>query len=256
MKPFRDRLSIGRPLIGLWQALANGYASEICARAGYDWLLFDGEHSPNTLQTLLSQLQAVAPFTVDPYSVEPIARVPVGDPVVIKQYLDIGFRTLLIPMMESAEQAEAVVAATRFPPFGVRGVASATSRASGFGADAAYLKTAHEFITLIVQIESRAGLDAIEDIAAVKGVDALFIGPADLAGSLGHLGDPKHADVQSAIAQALKRIAAAGKPSGIFALSPEDARAKMADGVSFISIGTDIGLLANGARSSLASVKG
>ncbi|MBW8911753.1 MAG: 2-dehydro-3-deoxyglucarate aldolase, partial [Sphingomonas sp.] len=134
MTPFKDRLREGRPLLGLWQALATPYTAEICAGAGYDWLLFDGEHAPNTLQTLLAQLQAVAP-----YNVEPVARVPVDDPAIIKQYLDIGFRSLLVPMVESAEQAQRIVAATRFPPRGIRGVASATSRASGFGANARYL---------------------------------------------------------------------------------------------------------------------
>lgn len=251
MSRFGDRLAEGRPLLGLWQALATPYTAEICAGAGYDWLLFDGEHAPNTLQTLLGQLQAVAP-----YPVEPIARVPVGEAAVIKQYLDIGFRTLLVPMVESAAQATRIVAATRFPPRGIRGVASATSRASGFGADAGYLASAHEQICLIVQIESRAGLDAVEAIAEVDGVDALFIGPADLAGSLGHLGDPRHDEVQSAIADALARIAAAGKPAGIFALSPDDARARISAGIGFISIGTDIGLLMGGARTLRMAVAG
>lgn len=251
MSTFKAKLGARRPLIGLWQALANPYTAEICAGAGFDWLLFDGEHAPNTLQTLVSQLQAVAP-----YPVEPIARVPVAEPAIIKQYLDIGFRTLLAPMMESAQMAAATVAATRFPPRGVRGVASATSRASGFGADAAYLAEAHEKVSLIVQIESRAGLDAVDEIAAVEGVDALFIGPADLAASLGHLGAPRHPEVQSAIVEALQRIRAAGKPAGIFALSPEDARARIEQGFAFLSVGTDIGLLGNGARALRSSVAG
>ncbi len=249
MSRFGDRLAEGRPLLGLWQALATPYTAEICASAGYDWLLLDGEHAPNTLQTLLGQLQAVAP-----YPVEPIARVPVGEAAIIKQYLDIGFRTLLVPMVESAAQAARIVAATRFPPRGIRGVASATSRASGFGAEADYLATAHERICLIVQIESRAGLDAIEAIAGVEGIDALFIGPADLAGSLGHLGDPRHEEVQTAITDALARIRAASKPAGIFAISPDDARARIAAGIGFVSVGTDIGLLVNGARALRISV--
>lgn len=249
MTPFKDRLG-GKPLMGLWQALANPYTAEICAGAGYDWMLFDGEHAPNTLQTLLAQLQAVAP-----YPVEPIARVPVGEPAIIKQYLDIGFHTLLVPMMESVEQAEHTVAATRFPPHGFRGVASSTSRASGFGANTSYLGKAHESVTLIVQIESRAGLEAIDAIAAVAGVDALFIGPSDLAASLGHLGNPGHAEVQQAVAHAKVRIDAAGKAAGIFALSPDDARRRISEGFSFISLGTDIGLLARGASALLGSVR-
>src|SRR6185312_5709046 len=155
------------------------------------------------------------------------------------------FRSLLIPMVESAAQAERLVAATRFPPEGVRGVASATSRASGFGARPDYLSRAHEDICLLVQIESRAALDQIEAIAAVPGVDGLFIGPADLAGSLGHLGQPRHPDVQAAIADALDRIHKAGKPAGIFALDAEDAVAKLRAGVAFVSVGTDISLLSS-----------
>ena len=252
MNRFVQALQAGRPLLGLWQALATPYTAEICARAGFDWLLFDGEHAPNTLQTLLAQLQAVAPFPVDP-----IARVPFGEPVAIKQYLDIGFRTLLVPMVDSAAQAETIVSATRFPPRGIRGVASATSRASGFGADTSYLAAAHEAVAIIAQIETRAGLASIEEIAGVDGIDALFIGPADLAASLGHLGNPRHPEVQASIAEARVRIEAAGKPAGVFALSVEDAKSKIADGFRFVSVGTDIGLLVQSAtalRSAIAGV--
>ena len=231
------------PLLGLWQALANPYTAEICAGAGYDWLLFDGEHAPNTLTTLVAQLQAVAP-----YPVHPIARVPVADPAIIKQYLDIGFPTLLVPMVDTPGQAAAAVAATRFPPYGTRGVASATSRASGFGRDPRFVQTAHQETGVIVQIESREALVAISQIAAVAGVDALFVGPADLAASLGHLGDPRNAAVQTAIADALRQIRAAGKPAGIFALDPDDARRRIAEGFAFVSLGTDIGVLGGSAR--------
>lgn len=251
MIPFKDRLAQGKPLLGLWQALANNYTTDICARAGFDWLLFDGEHSPNTAQTLLGQLQATAPFPV-----EAIARVPMGEPVAIKQYLDLGFATLLVPMVDNAEHAATVVSASRFPPLGARGVASSLSRASGFGAVADYLQRAHERTTIIAQIESRQGLDSIDAIAAVDGIDALFIGPADLAASLGHLGNPGHPDVQEAIAYAKDRIDDAGKPAGIFALSIEDARRRMDDGFRFVSIGTDIGLLTRAAAGLLAAVTG
>ena len=243
MNAFKDALAAGQPLVGLWQALANPYTAEICARAGFDWLLFDGEHAPNDLQTMLAQLQAVAPFDA-----EPVVRPRNDDPALIKQYLDMGFRSLLVPMVDSGEQARRIVAATRFPPLGIRGVASATSRASGFGTNRAYLGSAHEDICLIAQIESRAGLDAIEDIAATDGIDALFIGPGDLAGALGHLGDPGHDAVQAAIADAITRIRRADKPAGIFALSLDDARRRIADGVAMVSVGTDIGLLVSGAR--------
>lgn len=243
MNGFKHAIMAGTPQIGLWQALANSYTAEICAGAGYDWLLFDGEHAPNTVQTLLAQLQAVAP-----YPVEPIARVPSGDPAIIKQYLDIGFRSLMVPMVESRDQAQMLVSAMRFPPGGIRGVASATSRASGFGRDATYVHDTHRDHCLIVQIESRAGLSAIEEIAGVEGVDALFIGPADLAAALGHLGNPRHDDVQAAIHDAIRRIAATGKAAGIFALDTDDAQARLNGPACFVSIGTDIGLLARGAE--------
>ena len=243
MNSFIEGLADGRARIGLWQALANPYTAEMCARAGYDWLMFDGEHAPNTAQTLLGQLQAVAPFPV-----EPVARPPVGEAAIIKQYLDIGFRTLLIPMVDSAAQARALVAATRFPPRGVRGVASATSRASGFGAQADYLQRAHERTSVIVQIETRAGLATLDEIAVVEGVDALFIGPSDLSAALGHLGDPRHPEVQAAIADGLARIKASGKPAGVFALDADDAERRIAEGFAFISVGTDMGVLNAGLR--------
>ena len=249
MSSFKQALAGERPLLGLWQALANNYTADICARAGFDWLLFDGEHSPNTAQTLLGQLQAVTP-----YPLEPVARVPSGDAVSIKQYLDLGFATLLVPMVDTPEQARAVVAACRYPPEGIRGVASATARATGFGTDPAYLHEAAERITVIVQIESRSGLENIDAIAATPGVDALFVGPADLAASLGHLGDPMHGEVQDAIAHAKARIDAAGKPAGTFALSPDDARRRIDEGFRFISIGTDIGVLLKGAQALIEAV--
>jgi len=250
MNTLKQALADHRPQIGLWQALANAYTAELCAGAGYDWLLFDGEHAPNTIQTLLAQLQAVKA-----YPVEAVARPPTGDPVLIKQYLDIGFRSLLIPMVESAAQARMLVAATRFPPHGIRGVASATSRASGFGANTRYLENTHAGICLVVQIESAAGLHAIEDIAAVEGVNGLFIGPGDLAGGLGHLGNSTHPDVTSAISQALMRIRSTGKAAGIFAASAEAASRHIRAGASLVSIGTDTGLLFNGAAELRRSVK-
>ena len=252
MSAFRQWIDgTDRPMLGLWQALGCAYTAEMCAGAGFDWLMFDGEHGPNTLQTLVGQLQAVAP-----YPVHPIARPPVGDPVHIKQYLDIGFRTLLVPMVDDAAQAAAIVAASRFPPRGTRGVASATSRASRFGADDDYLKLAHETVAIIAQIESRAALREIAAIAAVDGIDGLFIGPSDLSASLGHLGNPRHPEVQAAIDGAFDLIRAAGKPAGIFALDAADARMRAEQGFAFVSIGTDIGLLAGGGRQLLKACAG
>lgn len=248
---FKQKLREGHPLIGLWQALAHAYSAEICARQGFDWLLLDAEHSPNSIATLLAQAQAIAPFPV-----EAIVRVACGEPVEIKQYLDLGLHTLLVPMVETAEQARELVRACRYPPHGIRGVSSATSRGANFGLDSNYLHDASERITLIVQIESRAGLDNVAAIAAVDGVDALFIGPSDLAASLGYIGDPLHPEVTAAIDRAYAAIAAAGKPAGIFAVSPDHARKVFAQGFTFASIGTDIGLIIQGARDVLQAVRG
>jgi 4-hydroxy-2-oxoheptanedioate aldolase len=198
----------------------------------------------------LAQAQAIAPFDV-----EAIARVPYGEPVAIKQYLDMGLHTLLVPMVDTARHAADLVRACRYPPHGIRGVSSATSRGADFGLNARYLHEANERVTLIVQIESRAGLDNIEEISAVDGVDALFIGPADLAASLGHIGDPLHSEVQEAIAQAKAAIDRSGKPAGIFAVSVEDARNRIDQGFRFISVGTDIGLLLAGASEVLNAVR-
>lgn len=251
MTSFKEQLAQGRPLIGLWQALANPYAAEICARQGFDWLLLDGEHSPNSIESLLAQAQAIAAFPV-----ECIVRVAFGEPVVIKQYLDLGLHSLLVPMVETAQQAADLVRACHYPPHGIRGVSSATSRGANFGQDVDYLHNASERITLIVQIESRTGLDNVAEIAAVDGVDALFIGPSDLAASLGHLGNPLHPEVTAAIDRAYAAIAAAGKPAGIFALSPDHARASFAQGFAFASVGTDIGLMIKGAQDILKAVRG
>jgi len=242
MNRLKSALAEGRPQFGLWQSLSHPYTAEICAAAGFDWLLFDGEHAPNTITTLLAQLQAVSAYPVDA-----VARPPVGDPVLIKQYLDIGFRSLLIPMVGSVEQAEMLVAATRFPPKGIRGVAGMV-RASGFGTTPNYLADAHKDTCLILQIENAAGLAAAGQIAAVEGVDALFIGPSDLAGSLGHLGNPAHPEVQDAIVGIIKAARDAGKPSGIYA-TIESAKRYAVAGACMISVGSDIGLLSSGVRS-------
>ncbi|MBC9734444.1 aldolase/citrate lyase family protein [Nocardioides marmotae] len=243
MNEFARLLHGGRPQVGLWQALAAPYAAEVCARSGFDWLLFDAEHAPNTLTSLLGQLQAVGA-----HGVEPVVRPPIADRVWIKQLLDLGFRTLLLPMVDDAAQAAELVAATRFPPVGTRGVASSTSRASGFGAVPDYLATAHEDICVVVQVESRTGLDNVAEIAAVEGVDGVFFGPGDLAASLGHLGDPGHPEVRAAIEAALPLVVAGGAFPGIFASGPEDAAHWLDRGVVLVSVGSDVGLLASSAR--------
>ncbi|MFC4425042.1 4-hydroxy-2-oxoheptanedioate aldolase [Deinococcus navajonensis] len=243
---FKAALGRGTPLIGLWLALADPYSAELCAGAGFDWLAIDGEHAPNDVRSTLAALQAVAP-----YPAHPIVRPAVGNEVTIKQLLDIGAQTLLIPMVESAEQARALVSATRYPPRGVRGVGAALARASGFGRDAAYLSQADEGVCLLLQVESAAGLEALDHIAATDGVDGVFIGPADLAASLGHLGQPGHPEVQAAIEDAARRIRAAGKAAGILSTDEAQARAYLKWGYAFVAVGTDVTLLSR-ATSALA----
>jgi len=243
MNRFKQAIGAGRAQIGLWQALASPYTAEICAGAGFDWLLIDGEHGPNDLPLVLRQLQATAASPA-----EPIVRLPIGDPVLIKQYLDIGARSLLIPMVESGEQAARMVAATRFPPEGIRGVGSAIGRASRWNRMPGYLKQAHEEICLLLQIESEAGLDALEAIARTTGVDGVFIGPSDLAAALGHLGDPGHADVQHAIEGAIARLKRLDVPCGMLIADEALARHYLGLGASFVAVGTDVTILARGAE--------
>lgn len=236
---FKVALSRGDTLYGFWLALADAYSAEVCAGAGFDWLVIDGEHAPNDLRSILRQLQAVAP-----YPSAPVVRPPVGDPVLIKQLLDIGARNLLIPMVETATQARELVAATRYPPRGIRGVGSALARASAFSRDAEYLQHADEGVCLLLQVESATALEVLDEIAAVEGVDGVFVGPADLAASFGHLGNPGHPEVQAAIRVAAGRIRAAGKAAGILATDEGAARRYLEWGYSFVAVGVDVTLLA------------
>ncbi|GAA5512837.1 4-hydroxy-2-oxo-heptane-1,7-dioate aldolase [Deinococcus carri] len=244
---FKTALTQGNTLYGFWLALADAYSAEVCAGAGFDWLVIDGEHAPNDVRSILSQLQAVAP-----YPSASVVRPPVGDTVLIKQLLDIGAQNLLIPMVESAQQARELVAATRYPPRGVRGVASALVRASGFSRNADYLGQADAGICLLVQVESVTGLEALDEIAAVEGVDGVFLGPADLAASLGHLGQPGHPDVQAAIREAARRIRAAGKAAGSLATDEAVARTYLDWGYTFVAVGVDVLLLTRATTALLA----
>ncbi|PMR72616.1 4-hydroxy-2-oxoheptanedioate aldolase [Billgrantia endophytica] len=235
---FKRRLLAGERQTGLWLGLANAYTAEMAATAGFDWLLLDGEHSPNDLNSLLAQLRAVAP-----YASHPIVRPPTGDPVLIKQYLDIGVQTLLIPMVESAAQAAELVAATRYPPRGIRGVGHVLARAARWGQVEDYLARADEEMCLLVQVETRAGLDNLDAIAATEGVDGVFIGPADLSAAMGHLGDPGHPAVRTAIGDAIGRINAAGKAAGIVTVDEEEAGEYLETGCHFVGVGIDSLLL-------------
>lgn len=246
---FKRGLREPRTLLGLWVALSDPYAAELCAGVGYDWLLLDGEHAPNDLRSLLAQLQAVAA-----YRSHPIVRPPSHDPNLIKQLLDIGALTLLVPMVETAEQARDLVRATRYPPAGIRGVGSSLARASRFGQVPDYPARADTEICLLVQVETVRGLAELDAIAATEGVDGVFIGPSDLAASMGHLGNPGHETVQAAIDDAIARIVASGKAAGILAGDERFARRVIAAGCRFVAIGSDVTVLMRGARALLRQI--
>ena len=218
---FRDALrtngAAGRPLAGMWVCSGSPLVAEICAGSGLDWLLIDAEHSPNGLESVLAQLQAV-----HGYPVHALVRPPVNDTVLIKQLLDLGAQNLLIPMVNSAAEAEAAVAATRYPPHGVRGVGSALARSARWNRVADYLARASETVSVTVQIESDAAVAAVEEIPAVDGVDAIFLGPSDLAASMGLLGQQEHPEVRAAVEHCLAAATAAGKPAGVNAFDPDN----------------------------------
>jgi 4-hydroxy-2-oxoheptanedioate aldolase len=247
---FKQALRGSVPQIGLWLGLADPYSAELCANSGFDWLLLDSEHAPNDVRSLLAQLQALAA-----YPVHPIVRPPIGDVTLIKQILDIGAQTLLVPVVESEAQAHSLVRATRYPPAGIRGVGSALARASRWNHIAGYLQQADEQICLLVQIETTAGLANLESIAQVEGVDGVFIGPADLAASLGHRGNPGHPEVQRTIEEAIQRLAATGKPAGILSADESLARRYLQLGCRFVAVGSDIGILLRTAQALAAKFK-
>lgn len=237
---FKAALKAGETQLGLWVALTSPYTAEICGGAGYDWLLVDAEHAPNDIQTLVTQLQALAK-----YPVHPIVRPPVGEAWIIKQILDIGAQTILVPMIETKEQAEAMVRAISYPPHGIRGVGAALARASNFNRIPDYLQTANDEICLLLQIESRAGLANLDAIASVEGVDGVFVGPADLAADLGFLGKPGAPEVQAAVEDALTRIQGHGKAAGILTADQVLAKRYVELGATFVGIGSDVGLFVN-----------
>ena len=246
VNPFKKALANKQAQIGLWIGLPDAYTTEISAGAGFDWLLLDGEHAPNDIPMLMAQAQAVAGYP----NTHAVARVPMGHgnvgQMLIKQFLDVGIQTLLVPMVDTAEQATEVVRAMRYPQpdggGGVRGMGGA--RASRWGRHPKYPLEANAQICLLVQAESRTALENLEAIAAVEGVDGVFIGPADLSASLGHVGNSGHPEVQAAIENAIARIVRAGKAAGI--LTPDEALAKhyLALGATFVAVGLDTNLLA------------
>lgn len=239
---FKHALRKGEMQLGLWSGLSNHVTVEVLANAGFDWLLLDTEHSPNELPQVHAQLQAI---TRGP--THPIVRPTWNDTVTIKRYLDIGAQTLLIPFVENAEEARQAVAATRYPPLGVRGYAAA-ARASDFGRIKNYPAACEEQLCVLVQVETPTALSNIEAIAAVDGVDGIFIGPGDLAAAMGFIGQVGHPEVVAAIDDAIARIRATGKPAGILAGDEKLARRWIELGANFVAVGSDTGILARGAE--------
>lgn len=239
---FKRALAAGRQQIGLWNTMPGPLVAELLAGTGYDWVVIDTEHSLTDVPDTLAMMQAMAP-----YPVSVVVRPAANDVVLIKRLLDLGAQTLLIPYVQNAAEARAAVAAMRYPPHGIRGVAGMT-RASRFGTVADYTRRAGEELCLLVQVETAAALAEIEAIAAVEGVDGLFIGPSDLAASMGHPGAPGHPAVVAAIEDAVRRIVATGKPAGILTLDPAFAHTCIGWGTRFTAVGVDIALLAEAAR--------
>jgi 4-hydroxy-2-oxoheptanedioate aldolase len=238
---FKRAITEGRVQIGLWSSLCSNIGAEVLADAGFDWILLDGEHSPNDVPSTMSQMQALVGGTASP-----VVRPAWNDAVMIKRILDIGAQSILVPYVQNAEEAKRAVAAVRYPPAGIRGVASST-RANHYGRVNNYLKLADSEICLLVQVETRPALGELEAITKVEGVDGVFIGPSDLAASLGHIGNPAHPEVQAALEDAVKRLKAVGKAAGILTLSEEEARRYIGWGYTFVAVGSDIGLLGRGA---------
>lgn len=241
--PFKQALLAGRSQLGLWMSMTSPYSAEMCATVGFDWLLIDTEHAPNDLRSVLAALQAVAP-----YRSQAVVRAGHNDAVEIKRLLDVGAQNLLIPMVDTPEQAAAAVAATRYPPHGVRGVGAAAARASRWNGRADYVQRANDEIAVLVQLETPTALANLEAICAVEGITGVFIGPADLAASMGHLGNPGHADVQAAIDDAITRIVAAGKAAGTLTGDVAHARRYLSLGATFTAVGLDVTLMLQAVR--------
>ena len=247
---FKRALREGKPQIGLWVGMVDPSVAELLAGVGFDWLCLDAEHSPNDVRTVLAQLQAIAP-----YPVQAVVRPVHGASEILKQYLDIGVQTILVPMIETPEQAARVVAATRYPTRGHRGVASATTRASRWGRIERYFQRADEEICVVVQVESVKGLANLAEIAAVEGVDGVFFGPADLAASMGYLGNPMEPRVQRSILEGIATVRQAGKAVGSLTADGRLARQYLSLGASFVAVGIDMTVLSQAAAKLAAEFK-
>jgi len=247
---FLASIRSGQPQIGLWLSLASGYATEAVAGAGFDWLLIDTEHSPNDLSSVLTQLQVLAA-----HPVTPIVRPDWNDPVLVKRLLDIGAPGLLFPMVQSPEEAARAVAATRYPPHGIRGVSGCT-RANGFARMSDYFSRIEEETAVLIQVETRAAIEQVLEIGRTEGVDGVFFGPADIAADIGLLGKPSDPAVWDVIRPAARKLIEAGIPVGTLVFDPAFARSLVAEGFSFVACGSDAVLLARGADSLSRTMRG
>ncbi len=243
---FKSALLRGETLYGCWAGFADPYATEILATAGFDWLVIDGEHAPNDLRTMMHQLQVL-----QGQASQPVVRLPMGEAWLIKQVLDIGAQTLLIPMVESAEEARKLARAMRYPPDGIRGSGAALARASQFSSIPDYTLSANDQMCLLVQVETMAGIEALDEILQVDGVDGVFIGPSDLAADMGYLGKKADVPVQEVIRDVLARIAASDKAAGILAVDHDTALTYRDWGAQFLAVGVDVLMLAQTARATM-----
>jgi 4-hydroxy-2-oxoheptanedioate aldolase len=246
---FKHAIKAGKLQIGLWNSLCSNIVTELVCYSGFDWMLLDTEHSPNELPAVMAQLQSVQRGTATP-----IVRPAWNDTVLIKRILDVGAQSILVPFVQNAEEAKRAVAATRYPPDGIRGITT-SGRAARYGRVKDYVKKANAEICLLVQAETREALDNLEAIASVDGVDGVFVGPADLSASFGQIGNPQHPEVQKAIEDVAKRLKKIGKPAGILTPVEDEARRYIEWGYTFVAVGSDLGILAKGADTLAAKFK-
>ena len=240
---FKQALKDGQVQIGCWAAFADAYATEIMGTTGFDWLVIDGEHAPNDMQTISQQISALRQS-----GTEAIVRLPIGRDWLIKQVLDAGCQTVLVPLVETAEQAAHLASAMRYPPQGHRGMGGSGARATGFSTIRDYVTTANDQVCLLVQVETAKGMDNLDAILSIEGVDGIFIGPADLSADMGHPGNAAHPEVAEAIRIALGKIAASGGAAGILSFDDATARTYLDWGAQFLAVGMDVVLLVNSAR--------
>jgi len=241
--PFKAALKAGKKQLGVWSSFAHPYPIEMVATAGFDWVVIDGEHAPNDLQTITSQLQVL-----EGKHSHAVVRIPTGNDWLVKQVLDAGAQTVLVPMVDTAEQAKALVRAMRYPPHGIRGAGAAGARASQFGAIEDYVQTANDEVCLLVQVETRLGMENLDAILDVEGVDGVFIGPADLAADMGHPGNSAAEDVKAAIKDMLGRISESDKAAGILGVSQTATQEYSDWGAQFLAVGVDVGVFAKAMR--------